>query len=85
MTRIGIIIGSIRPGRKDGQVAARVQEVAVRHSDLLADLAATPGIRSGQVVEPEQVPSLVAYLASPLAASTTGQEYLFDGGAIQTA
>jgi len=27
----------------------------------------------------------VAYLASPLAASITGQEYLIDGGAIKTA
>ncbi|WP_425546462.1 SDR family oxidoreductase [Amycolatopsis minnesotensis] len=30
---------------------------------------------------PEQVASLVAYLASPLAASMTGHDYLVDGGA----
>lgn len=57
----------------------------VSHADLLAGLAAASGIRSGQLVEPEQVASLVAYLASPLAAAITGQEYLIDGGAIKTA
>ena len=56
----------------------------VSHAGLLAGLAAASGIRSGQLVEPGQVASLVAYLASPLAASITGQEYLI-GGAIKTA
>ena len=55
------------------------------HADLLAGLATASGIRSGQLIEPEQVASLVAYLASPQAASMTGQDYLIDGGAIKTA
>lgn len=57
----------------------------VSHADLLAGLASASGIRSGKLIEPEQIASLVAYLASPQAASMTGQDYLVDGGAIKTA
>ncbi len=70
------------PAARFGAAAAAQ---GVSHAGLLAGLAAASGIRSGQLVEPEQVASLVAYLASPLAASITGQEYLIDGGAIKTA
>ncbi len=52
---------------------------------LLAGLATASGIRSDQLVEPEQVASLVTYLATPLAASLTGHEYFIDDGAINTA
>lgn len=55
------------------------------HADLLAGLASAAGIRSGKLIEPEQIASLVTYLASPQAASMTGQDYLVDGGAIKTA
>lgn len=65
--------------------AAVAAAQGISHADLLAGLAAASGIRSGQLVEPEQVASLVTYLASPLAASITGQEYLVDGGAVKTA
>jgi NAD(P)-dependent dehydrogenase (short-subunit alcohol dehydrogenase family) len=70
------------PNGFGGAVAAAQ---GVSHADLLAGLAASSGIRSGQLVEPEQVASLVAYLASPLAASMTGHDYVVDGGAIKTA
>ena len=64
--------------------AAVAAAQGISHAELLASLAAASGIRSGQLVEPEQVASLVAYLASPLAGSITGQEYLVDGGAVKT-
>jgi NAD(P)-dependent dehydrogenase (short-subunit alcohol dehydrogenase family) len=69
----------------DGFGGAVAAAQGVSHTDLLAGLAAASGIRSGRLVEPEHVASLVAYLASPAAASMTGQDYLVDGGAIKTA
>lgn len=69
----------------NGFGAAVAAAQGVPHADLLAGLATASGIRSGQLIEPEQVASLVAYLASPQAASMTGQDYLIDGGAIKTA
>jgi len=57
----------------------------VSHDELIAGLASTSGIRSGRLVEPEEIASLVAYLASPLAASMTGHDYVVDGGAVKTA
>jgi NAD(P)-dependent dehydrogenase (short-subunit alcohol dehydrogenase family) len=69
----------------DGVGAALAAAQGVSHSDLLAGMAAASGIQSGRLVEPEQVASLVAYLASPRAISMTGQDYLIDGGAIKTA
>lgn len=68
----------------DGFGGALAAAQGVPHADLVAGLAAASGIRSGRLVEPEQVAALVAYLASPLAASMTGQDYLVDGGAIKT-
>jgi NAD(P)-dependent dehydrogenase (short-subunit alcohol dehydrogenase family) len=68
-----------------GVGAALAAAQGVSHSDLLAGMAAASGIQSGRLVEPEQVASLVAYLASPRAISMTGQDYLIDGGAIKTA
>ncbi|MGW5125335.1 SDR family NAD(P)-dependent oxidoreductase [Streptomyces sp. NPDC004069] len=88
----GVRVATVAPGptrtpvwtAPDGIGAALAAAQGISHDDLLAGLAAASGIRSGQLVEPEQVASLVAYLASPLAASMTGQEYLVDGGLIKT-
>lgn len=57
----------------------------VTHADLLAGLASASGIRSGRLIEPEQIASLVTYLASPHAASMTVRDYIVDGGAMKTA
>jgi NAD(P)-dependent dehydrogenase (short-subunit alcohol dehydrogenase family) len=88
----GVRVATVTPGPTrtslwtdpDGFGGAVAAAQGISHADLLAGLAAASGIRSGQLIEPEQVASLVAYLASPLAASMTGQEYLVDGGAIKT-
>lgn len=69
----------------NGFGAALAAAQGISHDDLLAGLAAAAGIRSGRLVEPEEVASLIAYLASPMAAAITGQEYIIDGGAIKTA
>jgi putative oxidoreductase len=42
------------------------------------------GITVGRLTEPEEIAALVVYLASPLAGTLTGAEYLADGGVIKT-
>ncbi|GAA4012992.1 SDR family oxidoreductase [Allokutzneria multivorans] len=42
------------------------------------------GLRTGRLVEPEEVASVVAFLASPLAASVSGADYLVDGGVLKS-
>jgi NAD(P)-dependent dehydrogenase (short-subunit alcohol dehydrogenase family) len=78
-TRTGIWTDS------DGFGATLAAAQGISHDELLADLAAASGIGSGELVEPDHVASLVAYLASPLALSATGHDYLVDGGGLKTA
>lgn len=48
-------------------------------------MAALGGIPIGRPTEPEEVASLVAFLASPEAAAIHGAEFVIDGGTIPTA
>ncbi|CAA9507467.1 MAG: hypothetical protein AVDCRST_MAG85-2128 [uncultured Solirubrobacteraceae bacterium] len=41
-------------------------------------------LTTGRFAEAEEVASLVALLASPLSASTTGAEFVLDSGAVKT-
>ncbi|WP_211246963.1 SDR family oxidoreductase [Streptomyces niveus] len=59
--------------------------MGVEHEQLLDQLPAAMGMVTGRLVRPEEVAALVAYLASPLAGSTTGADHLIDGGAVKTA
>ncbi|GAA1021370.1 hypothetical protein GCM10009565_13800 [Amycolatopsis albidoflavus] len=54
------------------------------HGDLLAAVPAGAGMLTGRFVEPAEVATLITYLASPLAASTTGTDHLIDAGAVKT-
>ncbi|WP_086820170.1 oxidoreductase [Allokutzneria sp. NRRL B-24872] len=47
-------------------------------------MISTLGLRTGRLVEPSEVASVVAFLASPLAASISGADYLVDGGMLKS-
>ncbi|MRX06926.1 SDR family oxidoreductase [Pseudoduganella sp. FT25W] len=48
-------------------------------------MQALGGIPLGRPAQPREVAELIAFLASPLAAGLTGQEYVIDGGTIPVA
>jgi NAD(P)-dependent dehydrogenase (short-subunit alcohol dehydrogenase family) len=47
-------------------------------------MASLGGIPIGRPARPSEVAELIAFLASPRAASITGTEYIIDGGAVPT-
>lgn len=50
---------------------------------FLEGLPAAAGMSTGRFIEPEEVASLVTWLASPHAGSVTGADYIIDGGTIK--
>ncbi|QKG23368.1 SDR family oxidoreductase [Actinomadura verrucosospora] len=89
----GVRVNTVSPGPTrtallegpDGYGAGLAASLGVTQEQLLAGLPGATGMVTGRLVEPAEVAALIAYLASPLAASTTGTDHLIDGGAVKTA
>jgi NAD(P)-dependent dehydrogenase (short-subunit alcohol dehydrogenase family) len=70
------------PGGLGAQLAAAAN---TGHEEFLAQVPAAMGMTTGRFTEPDEVAQLIAYLASPQAASITGADFLIDGGLVKTA
>lgn len=88
----GIRVNTVSPGpvctalweSADGHGARLAEAMNLGHRELVAGLPAAMGMVTGRMIEPEEIASAVAYLASPHAASVTGTDHVIDGGAIKT-
>ena len=87
----GIRMVRVSPGWVETEAAVRlVTELAEKsgtdyegaRQGLMKSLG---GIPIGRPAQPKEVADLVAFVASPLAGSITGTEYVIDGGTIPTA
>jgi NAD(P)-dependent dehydrogenase (short-subunit alcohol dehydrogenase family) len=87
----GIRVVRVSPGWVETEAAVRlVTELAKKtgtdyegaRQGLMKSLG---GIPIGRPAKPKEVADLVAFLASPRAASITGTEYVIDGGTVPTA
>jgi NAD(P)-dependent dehydrogenase (short-subunit alcohol dehydrogenase family) len=70
------------PGGLGAQLAAAAN---TGHKEFLAQAPAAMGMTTGRFTEPDEVAQLIAYLASPQAASITGADFHIDGGLVKTA
>ncbi|MFD3525226.1 SDR family oxidoreductase [Streptomyces sp. NPDC058653] len=89
---LGVRVNTVSPGpvrtdmweSPEGYGAELARTMGVEQAQLLAQLPAAMGMLTGRLIRPAEVATLVAYLASPLAGSTTGADHLIDGGAVKT-
>lgn len=89
----GLRVNTVSPGpvrtalweSPTGYGAELAASLGVPHAELLAGLPAAMGMLINRLIEPAEVATLVTYLASPLAAATTGTDHLIDGGSVKTA
>ncbi|MGC0421994.1 SDR family oxidoreductase [Embleya sp. AB8] len=88
----GVRVNTVSPGpvrtamwtAADGYGAQLAARMGLSHEQLLDVLPGAAGMVTGRFVEPAEVATAVAYLASPLAAAVTGTDHLVDGGALKT-
>ena len=70
------------PGGLGAQLAAAAR---TGHAEFLAQVPAMMGMTTGRFTEPDEVAELIAFVASPRAASITGADFVIDGGLVKTA
>ncbi|MER6562042.1 SDR family oxidoreductase [Streptomyces sp. NPDC001027] len=88
----GVRINTISPGAvrtalwesPESYGAELACSMGVTQEQLLAQIPAATGMTTGRLLEPSEVATAVAYLASPLAASMSGTDLLVDGGSVKT-
>jgi NAD(P)-dependent dehydrogenase (short-subunit alcohol dehydrogenase family) len=89
---LGVRVNTVSPGpvrtamweAPNGYGAELAASMGLEREQLVAGLPAATGMTTGRLVEPAEVAALITYLASPLAASTTGTDHIIDGGSIKT-
>lgn len=89
----GVRINTISPGAvrtamwesPDGYGAELARSMGVTQEQLLVQIPAAMGMTTGRLLEPSEIATAVAYLASPLAAGMSGTDLLIDGGSVKTA
>jgi hypothetical protein len=86
----GIRVVRVSPGWVETEAAVDLVEKIASEANIDHEAAkkivmnSLGGIPIGRPAKPKEVADLICFLASPLAASITGTEYIIDGGTIQT-
>lgn len=82
--KIGVV--AVSPGPVETERWGKLQEASARSKGVTVEHARQTLLESiplGRVARPEEVGTLVAYLASPLTSYLTGQNVVLDGGAVK--
>lgn len=89
----GVRVNTVTPGvvgsslwrGADGFGAKFAAAQGITQDELLAGIADNFGISSGRISEPEEVATLISFLASDRAANIVGADYVIDGGSLKNA